>query len=282
MQVVTSGRTNAIERKVRAALRRAPKPVRQIARDAWTLGLRVRTGGRVMLDSGLPSGGVSVCFEDLSHYRGVRRLWLYEREFTEAFLKAASDAAVIYDVGANVGIYSLLAARANPAARVFAFEPEPRLTTLIARSAAANDFGGIEVKRVCLGDENGEMRLALSGVSGHHVSTGTETDTIPTTVARIDTLVASGQLPAPNLIKIDAEGYEYKILDGMGDLLRTHGPDIVVEIHETFMERYGDSLEKLLALMSAAGYVAVRLRQPDNGETHNVHRQSHYLFTRQG
>lgn len=220
-----------------------------------------------------------MCFDELDHYRGVQRLWLYEREFTEAFLSEARKAAVVYDIGANVGIYSLMAAKVNPAAQVIAFEPEPHLTQLVERSAKANGFANVEVKRICLGDTDGEVQLSLAGVSGHHVAVVGEGDAITTPIARLDTLIQRGEIAPPDLIKIDAEGYEFKILNGFGDLLAKHGPKIVIEVHERFMLRYGDSFAELKALLHGAGYEGVLLREPAPGEVENVHQQSHYLFS---
>ncbi|HYC67395.1 MAG TPA: FkbM family methyltransferase [Brevundimonas sp.] len=256
--------------------------MRRLARQIWTLGLRARTGGRVMLDCGAPDHqSVIICFDDLDHFRGVRRLWRYEREFTDTFLEEARKATVVYDIGANVGIYSLMAAKVNPRAEIIAFEPEPHLTQLVERSARANGFANIEVKRICLGDADGEVQLSLAGVSGHHVAVAGEGKAITTPVARLDSLISRGEIAPPDLIKIDAEGYEFKILSGLGDMLARHQPRIVIEVHEHFMQRYGDSFDGLKALMRKAGYEGVLLRKPAAGEAEDVHRQSHYLFAPQ-
>lgn len=266
-------------RQLRVAFRGAPPSVRRFARRLWTLGLRARTGGRVMLDCGAPDHqSVIICFDELDHFRGVRRLWHYEREFTNTFLEEARGAAVIYDIGANVGIYSLMAAKVNPAANIVAFEPEPHLTQLIGRSAKANGFTNIDVRRICLGDADGEVQLSLAGVSGHHVAVAGEGESITTPIARLDSLIGRGEIAPPDLIKIDAEGYEFKILSGLGDMLAKHAPKIVIEVHEHFMLRYGDSFEALQALMRDAGYEGRLLRKPAPGEAEDVHRQSHYLF----
>src|SRR4051794_10870809 len=64
----------------------------------------------------------------------------YEPEYCEQWIRLARQSKVIFDVGANVGIYSLLAAEANPAAEIHAFEPSVSMAKVLASNLRLNNL----------------------------------------------------------------------------------------------------------------------------------------------
>ena len=124
---------------------------------------------------------------------------------------------MLYDIGANVGIFTIYAAKAR-AARVVAFEPNPFSFRVLARNLELNGITG-RVTPLCLalGGATGTETLALShmesGSVGNRLSAGGGGALFLETLAfGLDDLV--GRLPAPNHVKLDVDGNEPEILAG--------------------------------------------------------------------
>jgi FkbM family methyltransferase len=119
---------------------------------------------------------------------------------------------VFYDIGANVGSYTLLAAAAG-ASMVQSFEPSAATCERLERNVSLNRLGGRVVLRRCaLGGQDGEVRFTKNLDTANHVATedgfGT-TESVP--IRRFDDFYLHGR---PSFIKIDVEGYESQVLSG--------------------------------------------------------------------
>ena len=158
---------------------------------------------------------------DITHWRA--RSLLTKEPSTVAWIDSMKPGDVLYDVGANVGGYSILAAK-HKGVKVFAFEPEAENYALLVRNIALNE---VDVKAFCLAIcEKGKLdTLHLSargsGGSGHTFGDTTRNGSHPTQSAigmSIDELVARG-LPQPTHIKIDVDGLEHLVLEGAREIL---------------------------------------------------------------
>src|SRR5215469_6631118 len=146
----------------------------------------------------------------------------------------------IYDVGANVGFFSVIAARLlGPKGRVICFEPLPENFRQISHNAMLNGFTNIQVIEKALGNFDGEASFWTSGEPtwGKLVSTGKTPDKmtgeIMVPVRRLDGIVADNGLPTPDVIKIDVEGAEADVLAGAVEILRRNRPALLIELHGT-------------------------------------------------
>jgi FkbM family methyltransferase len=149
--------------------------------------------------------------------------WLgsYEADKAWAFRKAITPGAVVYDIGAHVGYYSLIAARAG--AHVFSFEPLPRNLRYLDRHLALNN-ASVRVIRAAVSDQVGIAMFAEARRSemGKLSNEGT---------IKVDTVaVDSLNLPLPSVVKMDVEGGEAAALRGMQGVMR-HGPTIFLATH---------------------------------------------------
>ncbi len=158
--------------------------------------------------------------------------WLgtYESELQAVFAREARRARVVYDAGANVGFYTLLAARSVPVGgHVCAFEPVPRNVRYLERHVQLNALRNVVVWPVALADIGGEERFASEGSAheGRLDSGGPET----VRVAVIDEITAAGRAPDPDLIKIDVEGAELRLLSGSRHTIERARPTILLSTH---------------------------------------------------
>jgi FkbM family methyltransferase len=158
---------------------------------------------------------------------------LFEKEpITIRWIAGFARGEVLVDVGANVGMYTIFAAKTR-SVQVCAFEPEAQNYALLNRNIVMNGLGDL-VKAYCvaLSDEAGYNELHLAdlevGSSGH--SFGERVDFRHEPIkpkysqgcvsARLDDLVEQGVVPAPVHIKIDVDGFEPKVIAGAQRVLK--------------------------------------------------------------
>lgn len=171
--------------------------------------------------------------------------WLgsYEMETQHHLAKLLRPGQVFYDVGANVGFYTLLGARrVGPAGRVVAFEPVPSNVAALRRHVALNDITNVTVVQAAVGAEPGLARFAM-GASNSMGRLAGDGEVVVDVVA-IDALVASGAVPPPQVIKIDVEGFAGDVLAGAARVLEAERPVLFLALHD---EEEQAACEKTLA-----------------------------------
>jgi FkbM family methyltransferase len=139
---------------------------------------------------------------------------------------------VFYDVGANVGYYTLLGSRAvGPEGKVLAFEPLPRNLSYLHRHLALNGITNVDVVQAALLDHEGNVAFeSEGGPSQARVSwDGSRTVAAST----LDSLA----IPPPNVVKMDVEGAEIKVLEGGIEMLREHRPFLIFSTHGSELRR---------------------------------------------
>lgn len=197
-----------------------------------------------------PAGTVR-CYELLNRHG--------DDEMLAAMAAECDSEAVIYDVGANVGIYALSLAVGQPDRQVVAFEPSPTVATQLAANVEANGLGEqITVTQAGLGAEAGEGTFYLSTypeLSGFDRESARrwEADISETVRVPVLTLDAVTQeKPAPDVIKIDVEGAGPQVLAGGRDTLRESGPTLYIETHSDGLT--GDPKTEMESLLGEVAY----------------------------
>jgi FkbM family methyltransferase len=157
----------------------------------------------------------------------------------DAFSLFLQPGMTVYDVGANVGFYSVISSRiVGPSGRVVAFEPLDENVRSIRHNADLNGFDRLQVQGLALGKIDGHAQFSLSSNSnwGMLASVGTPdaaAGSRTVRVARLDSLIKEGGLVPPGLMKIDVEGAEADVLEGAEQTLRTARPILFIDLHGT-------------------------------------------------
>jgi len=163
----------------------------------------------------------------------------YESEVVPLFFGFAMRSNVIVDVGAYIGLYALLAAHANPKAKVFAFEPHPKVYERLVRNCVLNEVDNVQCIRDACGTSNGTATLYSFDVPGlPSGSTLTsnflkpEWGVCPWSVERValDRFVVDNALGGVDLLKVDTEGTEPEVLLGMKEALERYRPTVFCEV----------------------------------------------------
>jgi FkbM family methyltransferase len=159
--------------------------------------------------------------------------WLGSYEYTMqmAFQSTLKPGQVIFDLGANVGFYTLLASTlVGPTGKVYSFEPVPRNLHYLRRHLTLNLIDNCQVLEVAVGRHDGVSHFNFT----HDHQAGHLTDAASGTEVRVvslDQLVMSGELPPPDVIKCDIEGAEYDALHGASAILNQFRPVIFLSTH---------------------------------------------------
>ncbi len=145
---------------------------------------------------------------------------------TIKWISSFKEGEVFFDVGANMGLYTIFAA-VHKKVKVFAFEPESQNYALLNRNIRLNDLAD-NVVAWCCALSNAFMvdRLYMRGLevaqSGHEFGAEVDTALRPKKALfaqgsisyKLDSLVESGAIPIPNHVKIDVDGIEHLVLEG--------------------------------------------------------------------
>jgi FkbM family methyltransferase len=192
------------------------------------------------------------------------RGWLgYEPETSPLFFRLAARAAVMLDVGAHVGFFSLLAGHANSHGRVYAFEPLAAAFERLGQNIARNKLSNVEAIAAAVADAAGDLEffhaptsksIPSSSSLSYEFMAGTadlQKTTVP--VMRLDDFVQEKGLERVDLIKIDTESTEPAVLVGAHMTLDRHHPNIICEVlHGRGAEQ---KLEEVLAPLGYRYYL---------------------------
>jgi FkbM family methyltransferase len=160
--------------------------------------------------------------------------WLgsYEYSKQKAFSAAIKPGDVVYDLGANVGFYSLLASViVGPEGHVFSFEPVPRNLTFLRKHLELNRVINCSVMEVACSYSDGTAKFDLGPNSSMGHLTGDSQNAIIVRTIALDSMITSGLISPPNVIKCDIEGGEYDALRGASEILIKHSPTIFLATH---------------------------------------------------
>lgn len=159
------------------------------------------------------------------------------------------------DVGANVGVYSVLAA-ASAGAQCEAFEPSPRAFRYLQDNVALNRLQDrITLHPCAVGASAGRIQMTVAMGENNHVSAaGDRGEPVDVEVVTLDGFYASR--PPPLLLKMDVEGYETAVVDGAERLLSAHKPLALIVELAGVGPRYGFDEEKLHRRLVGFGYTA--------------------------
>ncbi len=214
-------------------------------------------------------------------FRGVRFLvWVnedigwriilqgtYEPFVLDALLKHIQPDDVCADIGANIGIFTVLLARQAHRGHVHAFEPLEHNASMLRINAEVNGVNNYTLHSQVVSDTNGVIEFAIAEDGAYSSIRHTGRKPLMRTglveATRLDTFVASLDRPI-DVVKIDVEGAELLVLRGAGDVLRSdHAPRVILaEACAENSRAYGYAPGDLIEFMRECSYVAQTIPHP--------------------
>ena len=212
----------------------------------------------------------------------------YEVVETEFLKRAIGPGAVVLDIGANCGWYSLALARHCPSARVHAFEPIPHTHEILVHNIRHNGLANITPHRLAFSAFEGELEFLHTPICSGATSLVVAGQ--PVSEARLQRINCPGTTLehfcaqhglAPSVIKCDVEGAELLVFQGGVKILAEHQPVILVELLRKWARQFGYHPNEVLELLSALGYRAYTLDASGLlpcAQIHEETRETNFVF----
>jgi FkbM family methyltransferase len=165
---------------------------------------------------------------------GPHAYWFgtYEVDRLRAFAAAVAPGAVVYDLGANVGIYSLVASsRIGPSGKVYAFEPQDRNLRYLRRHLALNHVGNCVILETAVSNTEGTRRFSSASWESQMGRLSPEGEILVPSITLDNCIYREKSLRPPDVLKIDVEGSEIEVLQGADQALAEFHPTIFLEVH---------------------------------------------------
>lgn len=187
----------------------------------------------------------------------------YEFKFDKFLLKLIQKGDIIWDVGSNVGLYTeKFSELVGSTGFVYSFEPAPACFGVLQKNFSHKD--NVHLVNIALGNTEGVLPMSMDvnplGVAHSLVRTTLNPDlkiTKNVNVMRGDDCIRTMQLPAPDIIKIDTEGFEEEVLLGLQSCLKNiKCRAVVCEIHFSILKNKGEKLApvRIQKMLQDAGF----------------------------
>lgn len=186
--------------------------------------------------------------------------WGGEKEYVLNLIQSLKANDIFWDIGASVGLVSVLAAAKLNNGKVFSFEPDPENAMCLKKNLELNNITNTTIVETAVGDTKGTIELFSQGSNAFSPSlrsvNGIER-TIKVPIDTLDSLLEQGKISAPTVIKIDIEGAEMMALKGMKSILssKERPNKIFVEIHPLFLPEFNTSVHEIIKFMIGNGYI---------------------------
>ncbi len=174
------------------------------------------------------------------------------------FQSLVNDGDFVLDIGANEGLYSLLAAdKVGTSGLVASIEPNPETLIMLERNIKANNCSQVTCIPAAVADRASEARFMAHDERGHlfaHLAAPGEQGLVTLVdVTTVDAIVEAAGRPVHGL-KIDVEGAELSVLAGATKSIREYSPWLMIEVEPLHLARYGASPEELDERLRDLGY----------------------------
>lgn len=167
-----------------------------------------------------------------------------------------SNDGVFIDIGANIGIFSLVMAAKSSGIQVHAFDPIKLNTNLLSTSIEMNGLTNIIVNQTCIGDYDGTVEFSLSSDSAYSsiLDSGRklEVKKLQVPIVRLDSYVSNMKITRIDFIKIDVEGAEKLVIEGASNVLCTPSlrPKLMmIELCDINLKAFKTSVKEVVDLM---------------------------------
>jgi FkbM family methyltransferase len=222
-------------------------------------GLKIPVSGIVSFRLG---GGKKILMKTNESCAAVNYLFWrggpFHYEYTSIFTELAARSEVCFDVGANVGYFTLLANAYNPDITVYAFEPASGPYHYLGENVKLNHCKNARIFQIALSDKNGTVEFFEAQISkyrhlDHHLGGSSSINPDWTTIHKktysvktltLDEFVRNNNVTRLDLLKLDAESFEHVILKHSHETLRKLRPIVMCEAFESTMDLIQQEIDK--------------------------------------
>lgn len=259
---------------------------RQVGEDRWIVQkfLKIFYGISVILHKIVPGGQTNTIIIDnfdrdlrlkIDHSRsmGAAIYWSGFHEFHEfLFLhKFLTEDMVFVDVGANLGEYTLFAAKRLTQGKVLAFEPLPKMNSLLDENVSLNHFKNVSILHYGLSDNNGilpihEIESEHEGLSTFYPGDRKIKNRIDVPLKSFDKEFDYFEIARIDFVKMDIEGGELNALKGAKKSIDRFKPVVMIEINAPTYKAAGYSVDDVYQFFESLNYRPYKINKQGNLE----------------
>lgn len=189
----------------------------------------------------------------------------YEKDAILTWEQMIQADAVVLDIGANTGYYSIIAAKKSR--HIYAFEPGSSNRKKLEENTRLNKLDNITVLPYAVSDKQGDTELFIAGDNNTGMNSLEQPGNFSghkevVAVVSIDDWVAENNIPGISLIKIDVEGSEMKVLKGMQAVIEEQKPVFFMEVIGQLLMQSGHSVNDIYNFLFSRGYNAYGIIKP--------------------
>jgi len=156
--------------------------------------------------------------------------------------------------GSHIGYYPLILSKLNNLSKVYAFEPNPINFDRLVENIKLNNFINISAENIALGNEIGNKKMYFDfGQSSFVNSSRKHKGEGIVSICTVD-IFFQNMVEKPDLLILDAEGYEMNIINGANKLIESQHPDIIFELNPTTLKASGNTMQSLFIYLNKHGY----------------------------
>lgn len=228
----------------------------------------------------LSLNGITAQFyaEDFDTFRAIEATFALDKNSEEAILKPILEILkpgdIAYDIGANIGVHSVfMAKKIGPTGRIIAFEPEKNTYHTLKKNLEINALNNVKAYQIALGDQTNKLPL----YSQPNVSIGAKS-LVKQTGSNIeeyvdlkpgDYIVSRDRVPYPDAVKIDVEGFEHQVMNGLRKTLSHKKCRLLCcEIHPEYLSKR-ITLDEIYNIITSLGFKRIK-KINRGGEIHAI------------
>ena len=179
----------------------------------------------------------------------------FEHHSTKVVYNVVKKNMVVFDIGANIGYYTLLCSSlVGENGKVYAFEPMSEAMNRIKEHCRINSIRNVVLERKALAEITKPKQPVSFQYSYSIVGGDSKPNTEYVDFISLDDYVTINRIPSIDFMKIDVDGYEYKVISGGKNAIKRFKPLILIELGKYTLKNVGDSLEELVGLLHSLGY----------------------------
>jgi FkbM family methyltransferase len=184
----------------------------------------------------------------------------HEPVSTKLISKLLKKGMTCLDIGANIGYYVLLENKlVGEEGKIIAIEPSPENFEYLQKNIKLQNTQSIQAFNIAVGNTEGKIKFLVyenASNSGMVIPDGEEQkwpgEVIEVPIIKVDSLLQEKNITKIDFLRMDVEGYEFHIFEGMQETLNQHKPIIHIEVHKSIM---GDeTTKKWFKMMQKFGY----------------------------
>jgi len=185
---------------------------------------------------------------------------------TKLFNDIIKNGEVLVDVGANIGYFTLLMAKlSGSSGKIFSFEPENKNFEILEKNVKINNYQNVVLEKKGVSDRNGVNKFFLSSKNtGMHSLQKIRDDSkeVKIDVIKLDDYFFTLDLVEKiSLIKIDVEGAEFQVLNGMKTILKNKNLKLLIEFIPDHLKKHGTNPSDVLKILEDNDYKLYQINE---------------------